>query len=225
MGALGLVPAVAAAAGFFLASREVGAIRRGVAFSLAILIGVTLGLDGGSSPLATLSVSIVAAALAIALATDLRDRLVDLRLLLGATGLSLLAALADRALTGTDPLTPLFASLTAVALAGAMWLGGALYARLRGVGTDPLTGGRAEAFGSGDIPAWALAGVGLATPTLVVNAFVISLLVGAVMSLGVLAVRGRGRVADESGNAPDEAFVPFLPAIIAGCAIALLVAR
>jgi hypothetical protein len=222
--ALVLVPAIAAATGLLLAAREVGPRRRGFALLLAVAFGVALGL-GEQTPLALLARSIGALALAHALGTDLHERMIDLRVLVGAIVAALSIATLDRIVGGAPPLDPLIATLGLGALSGAMWLGGRFYARLRGLGIDPLTGERAEAFGAGDIPAWMLVGATIGSLPLALSAFIAGTIAGALFGLALIVVRGIGSPSDGEGNAPDDAFIPLLPAIISGCAIVLAVGR
>jgi hypothetical protein len=216
------VPLVAATAGLLLATRGLPAGRRFLAALLPLAFAISLVAATPLSPFAIASGAVGLFAISHALGSDLRERLVDLRLLLGALGIILLLDAVDSA----TPFAGAFAgALIASGLAGTLWAGGQLYARLRGIGIDPLTGSRAEAFGSGDIPAWALVGALLATPTTTLHAFIASLLVGALASIVVLARRGRTQMRDADGNAPDESFIPLLPAIVAGATLALWVNR
>lgn len=224
MSGITLAPAIAAAVGLLLASGGVEPRRRGVAFLLALVFGVSLGL-AESTPLSLLARAIGALTLAHALGLDLRERMIDLRVLLGGLVAVLSVSMIDRTANGASPLEPLVAAFAAGTLALMMWLGGRLYARLRDLGLDPLTGERAEAFGSGDIPAWALVGATLGTPTLALGAFVAGTFAGALIGIALLLARGLTPASDEKGNAPDAAFIPLLPAIIVGSACLLLATR
>jgi hypothetical protein len=225
MGALSLTSALAAAVGVLLASRGVAPLRRGLAFLIAVSFALSLGLDRQPpSPLSIASI-IGVIGLSHALGSDLRARIVDLRVLLLALALVIGGSfvVADGArisLNGT-----VVGAALALAIASLLWLFGLVYARARGLGIDPMTGRRAEAFGSGDIPTWTLVGALVGSPAIVALALAAAMIVAALGALPTLLRRGPTATHDDDGLAPDDAFVPLLPSILVGTTIALMVSR
>ena len=224
MGALALLPVFSAAVGLLLATRELELHRRVVALALALPLPIALLLFGESTqPGLLLAQAIGATVLALAIASDLRERMVDLRPLIG--GLLLVIAIGgigDQRVDLNGLLRVAISALLPASIAAALWLFGRLYSRLRKIGIDPQTGERAEVYGSGDIPAWALLGATLGSPLLALTAFFAGTIVSALIAVLMLLRGGVVQISDQDGTAPDAAFFPLLPSIVIGGAIALV---
>ena len=224
MGALALLPVFSTAVGLLLVTRELELHRRVATLALALPLPIAFVLFGESTqPQLLLAQTIGATVLALAIASDLRERMVDLRPLIG--GLLLVIAIAGLGDQRVDVDKLLFvagSALLPASIAAALWLFGRLYSRLRKIGIDPQTGERAEVYGSGDIPAWALLGATLGSPPLALTAFFAGTIVSALIAVLMLLRSGVVQISDQNGTAPDAAFFPLLPSIVIGGTIALV---
>ena len=224
MGALALLPVFSTAVGLLLVTRELELHRRVATLALALPLPIAFVLFGESTqPQLLLAQTIGATVLALAIASDLRERMVDLRPLIG--GLLLVIAIAGLGDQRVDVDKLLFvagSALLPASIAAALWLFGRLYSRLRKIGIDPQTGERAEVYGSGDIPAWALLGATLGSPPLALTAFFAGTIVSALIAVLMLLRSGVVQISDQDGTAPDAAFFPLLPSIVIGGTIALV---
>ena len=224
MGALALLPVFSTAVGLLLVTRELELHRRVVALALALPLPIALVLFGETTqPQLLLAQTIGATVLALAIASDLRERMVDLRPLIG--GLLLVIAIGgigDQSVNVDKLLLVAGSALLPASIAAALWLFGRLYSRLRNIGIDPQTGERAEVYGSGDIPAWALLGATLGSPPLALTAFFAGTIVSALIAVLMLLRSGVVQISDQDGTAPDAAFFPLLPSIVIGGTIALV---
>ena len=224
MGALALLPVFSTAVGLLLVTRELELHRRVVALALALPLPIALVLFGETTqPQLLLAQTIGATVLALAIASDLRERMVDLRPLIGGLLLVIaIAGLGDQRVNVDKLLLVGGSALLPASIAAALWLFGRLYSRLRNIGIDPQTGERAEVYGSGDIPAWALLGATLGSPLLALTAFFAGTIVSALIAVLMLLRSGVVQISDQDGTAPDAAFFPLLPSIVIGGTIALV---
>ena len=224
MGAFALLPVFSAAVGLLLATRELELHRRVVTLALALPLPIALVLFGETTqPQLLLAQAIGATVLALAIASDLRERMVDLRPLIGGLLLVIaIAGLGDQRVDVDKLLLVAGSALLPATIAAALWLFGRLYSHLRKIGIDPQTGERAEVYGSGDIPAWALLGATLGSPPLALTAFFAGTIVSALIAVLMLLRSGVVQISDQDGTAPDAAFFPLLPSIVIGGTIALV---
>ena len=224
MGALALLPVFSTAVGLLLVTRELELHRRVATLALALPLPIALVLFGETTqPQLLLAQAIGATVLALAIASDLRERMVDLRPLIGGLLLVIaIAGLGDQRVDVDKLLLVAGSALLPATIAAALWLFGRLYSRLRKIGIDPQTGDRAEVYGSGDIPAWALLGATLGSPPLALTAFFAGTIVSALIAVLMLLRSGVVQISDQDGTAPDAAFFPLLPSIVIGGTIALV---
>ena len=224
MGALALLPVFSTAVGLLLVTRELELHRRVATLALALPLPIAFVLFGESTqPQLLLAQTIGATVLALAIASDLRERMVDLRPLIGGLLLVIaIAGLGDQRVDVDKLLLVAGSALLPATIAAALWLFGRLYSRLRKIGIDPQTGERAEVYGSGDIPAWALLGATLGSPPLALTAFFAGTIVSALIAVLMLLRSGVVQISDQDGTAPDAAFFPLLPSIVIGGTIALV---
>ena len=224
MGALALLPVFSTAVGLLLVTRELELHRRVATLALALPLPIAFVLFGESTqPQLLLAQTIGATVLALAIASDLRERMVDLRPLIGGLLLVIaIAGLGDQRVDVDKLLLVAGSALLPATIAAALWLFGRLYSRLRNIGIDPQTGERAEVYGSGDIPAWALLGATLGSPLLALTAFFAGTIVSALIAVLMLLRSGVVQISDQDGTAPDAAFFPLLPSIVIGGTIALV---
>ena len=224
MGALALLPVFSTAVGLLLVTRELELHRRVVTLALALPLPIALVLFGETTqPQLLLAQTIGATVLALAIASDLRERMVDLRPLIGGLLLVIaIAGLGDQRVDVDKLMLVAGSALLPASIAAGLWLFGRLYSRLRNIGIDPQTGERAEVYGSGDIPAWALLGATLGSPLLALTAFFAGTIVSALIAVLMLLRSGVVQISDQDGTAPDAAFFPLLPSIVIGGTIALV---
>ena len=210
--------------GLLLVTRELELHRRVATLALALPLPIAFVLFGESTqPQLLLAQTIGATVLALAIASDLRERMVDLRPLIGGLLLVIaIAGLGDQRVDVDKLLLVAGSALLPATIAAALWLFGRLYSRLRKIGIDPQTGERAEVYGSGDIPAWALLGATLGSPPLALTAFFAGTIVSALIAVLMLLRSGVVQISDQDGTAPDAAFFPLLPSIVIGGTIALV---